>query len=199
MKIPQKTIPLGLFSSSGDYLSDPAGSSRIPGWQSVVIVRKICIWYLGRELSIFIYQYMLFSHVHTRYRDMVESRIQKPKRKQSLSASQFLSISPLCFFSQKINMFSTTHVSSHFFLNFSFTMFFSQKDPIFLPKCSSKFNSTPPLPSCLGPTPNSLAEKFFEAQLGALPPRPLSWNHRVIGPCNRGVWTLYSRGHWLYI
>lgn len=156
VKIPQKTVPLGLFSSSGDYLSDPAGSSRIPGWQSVVIVRKICTWYLGRELSIFIYQYMLLSHVHARYRDMVESQIQKPKRKQSLSASQFLSISPLalCFSSQRINMFSTTHVSSHFFLNFSFTMFFSQKDPIFLPKCSSKFNSTPPLPSCLGPTPN---------------------------------------------
>ena len=132
-RFPRKTVPLGLFSSSGDYLSDPAGSSRIPGWQSVVIVRKICTWYLGRELSIFIYQYMLLSHVHARYRDMVESQIQKPKRKQSLSASQFLSISPLalCFSSQRINMFSTTHVSSHFFFKLQLHhVFFSKRSYI---------------------------------------------------------------------
>ena len=125
--------------------------------------------------------------VHARYRDMVESQIQKPKRKQSLSASQFLSISPLCSFSQKNSRFSTTHVSSHVCFNFSFTMFFLKKSYIPSQMFFQVQLNSPPLPSCVGPTPNSPAE--IEAQLGALPPRPLSRNHRVIGPCNRGVWT----------
>ena len=115
MKIPQKTIPLRLFSSSGDYLSDRKEFCKNPRLtisgdckRNMHLISRTGGIYLSLFANTCYVMCILDIEI------WLSLRYRSPKENSRKVLPNFFPFH-LCFLVKENNMFSTTHVSSHFF------------------------------------------------------------------------------------